>query len=531
MSKPVTDVEIEDVLSSIRRLVTQGERTPALRDDAADRLVLTPSLRVAGAQNAGAAEPDETLATSAPEEEPEPAPAADSDDGERAVSNPLDLTAFRAQRALLGQAAEPVEEEEDDEPSTDVDALLARLAEDGPEAEEETGDAPVGEGTAAEVARLVAAEDDPAADLVPEDGFTDDAGSVEALDAHAIKPSDGVGHAKAQPAEERTEEGDDEIESEMTAAFSRWSRTATEDDTGDDAEESANHEQDPLVFSHRNDEDLDEGPAATGAGVPRDVEGEGEAASRPTLLEPAFRSDRVALETTIAELEAAVRDEETFEPDGSERSPVMDWSTAETSAGFFTSRLRHRVAGEDDSSQPGNLPDDAGTDVAEPDEAAPAAAGLQLDETPAAAGEDHDDPAEADQAIPEEQAADDTAESGPMLLSASDMMEPSQPDPAEVAASDASAPAAAWTEEESENAVLSADSVADADPVEETETADPAPGEISISLPDAELLRQIVAEVLREELAGELGTRITGNVRRLVRREVSRALNTDTPLD
>lgn len=55
MSDPVTNVEIEDVLSSIRRLVSSEDRpkpqegtaqSPRQRDPDADRLVLTPSLRV-----------------------------------------------------------------------------------------------------------------------------------------------------------------------------------------------------------------------------------------------------------------------------------------------------------------------------------------------------------------------------------------------------------------------------------------------------------------------------------------------------
>ena len=50
MSKPVTNVEIEDVLSSIRRLVTSSDRVerpePETPDNVGDKLVLTPSLRV-----------------------------------------------------------------------------------------------------------------------------------------------------------------------------------------------------------------------------------------------------------------------------------------------------------------------------------------------------------------------------------------------------------------------------------------------------------------------------------------------------
>jgi hypothetical protein len=49
MSDPVTNAEVEDVLSSIRRLVSEDKRPlhVAQRDQSSDRLVLTPALRVA----------------------------------------------------------------------------------------------------------------------------------------------------------------------------------------------------------------------------------------------------------------------------------------------------------------------------------------------------------------------------------------------------------------------------------------------------------------------------------------------------
>jgi hypothetical protein len=49
MSDPVTNVDIEDVLASIRRLVSGGseqERAAPTRNEAAERLVLTPALRI-----------------------------------------------------------------------------------------------------------------------------------------------------------------------------------------------------------------------------------------------------------------------------------------------------------------------------------------------------------------------------------------------------------------------------------------------------------------------------------------------------
>lgn len=57
----------------------------------------------------------------------------------------------------------------------------------------------------------------------------------------------------------------------------------------------------------------------------------------------------------------------------------------------------------------------------------------------------------------------------------------------------------------------------------ETEVAAPQPTEIDI---DPEMLRDMVSEIVRRELQGSLGERITRNVRKLVRREIYRALET-----
>lgn len=50
---------------------------------------------------------------------------------------------------------------------------------------------------------------------------------------------------------------------------------------------------------------------------------------------------------------------------------------------------------------------------------------------------------------------------------------------------------------------------------------EPSPGELMI---DEESLREIVSDIVRKELQGSLGERITRNVRKLVRREIYRAL-------
>ncbi len=54
---------------------------------------------------------------------------------------------------------------------------------------------------------------------------------------------------------------------------------------------------------------------------------------------------------------------------------------------------------------------------------------------------------------------------------------------------------------------------------------EPHPGaQDGITEAEMEILRDLVAEIIREELRGPLGERITGNVRMLVRREINRAL-------
>ncbi|ETX14888.1 hypothetical protein OCH239_20575 [Roseivivax halodurans JCM 10272] len=82
---------------------------------------------------------------------------------------------------------------------------------------------------------------------------------------------------------------------------------------------------------------------------------------------------------------------------------------------------------------------------------------------------------------------------------------------------------------ELEAIVLQADDGRDAVP-------EPAPNQVSTggttggthagATLDEEALRQLIAEVVREELQGALGERVTRNLRKLVRREIERALAT-----
>ncbi|MGR3838076.1 MAG: hypothetical protein ACU0A2_06945, partial [Cognatishimia sp.] len=49
--------------------------------------------------------------------------------------------------------------------------------------------------------------------------------------------------------------------------------------------------------------------------------------------------------------------------------------------------------------------------------------------------------------------------------------------------------------------------------------------EIAEAVLDEDMLRDLVGEIVRQELQGPLGERITRNVRKLVRREINRALS------
>ncbi|WP_324753545.1 hypothetical protein [Roseovarius sp. Pro17] len=143
MSDPVTNVEIEDVLSSIRRLVSSDERPAKARDKVIpefrepDRLVLTPSLRVDDAPRADF----ESNRQDAPDE----AAIDDTDDWTENFDivnvvdaamqeNPPAVQAeddeFEAEMTAVDDPATKVEDAVDDTaPPSRADELKARVAE------------------------------------------------------------------------------------------------------------------------------------------------------------------------------------------------------------------------------------------------------------------------------------------------------------------------------------------------------------------------------------------------------------------
>lgn len=127
MSDPVTNVEIEDVLSSIRRLVSEGER-PQSADAAAEnskkntpeRLVLTSAHRIEGADDAT---PDEDATSDLDDGHADTIDAESSDDvaDETVVSGDEDRASLEATIAELEAAVtEQAEEWEPDGSETNT---------------------------------------------------------------------------------------------------------------------------------------------------------------------------------------------------------------------------------------------------------------------------------------------------------------------------------------------------------------------------------------------------------------------------
>ena len=210
MSDPVTNVEIEDVLSSIRRLVSNDERAaqPVEEDppQEAERLVLTPSLRVDNSDN-GVEDASEL-----PQDAPEVSGAGDDEGFE--VSEVAD-------HEVTADWSEPEPETEPDiEPETPAaepdfgldDVIEDETAEgDGEAAPVTTGESDELRARVAEMEEVVAARND---QWEPDGESTDAyAGSpVDPLPWEDYLPQD-TGEATANPGQipdEDTASGDDD---------------------------------------------------------------------------------------------------------------------------------------------------------------------------------------------------------------------------------------------------------------------------------------------------------------------------------
>ncbi len=211
---------------------------------------------------------------------------------------------------------------------------------------------------------------------------------------------------------------------------------------------------------------------------------------RPASAAP-LSASRSSLLATIAELEAAVgRTPQEFEPDGSETHPQVDWSAIEGPP---------RAAGT-------TGPAPSAPDPDEPEPRLP-----------------RQDAPESRRPAPDERAA---AAEVTAAVSAAERGQPA-------GAAPASRPQRGTVEPLRLGEIARAVPPATPTPTPAAPPAPPAgrasdPGtelaEFSQEI-DEEALRDLVAEIVREELQGALGERITRNVRKLVRREIYRVLS------
>lgn len=500
MSDPVSTVEIEDVLSSIRRLVSEEGRSAVSADrfvepKKADRLVLTPALRVTEPE-APAAEtetPDVEAGTAAAEPE---APAAEAElpdaDAERQSDDtrpadppwkdpaatlydaasrgtpqadnadaPIVLTpelevAQSEERGETNAAGEAIEDDRGDPAEDMQDVGAAGVAIAGTDAADAEDDAP-GEPPAATAESKFQTD--------PEAGASEDAGAAGsdylAIDQFEFE-SRRHGDASVadrpdtpQPAAEPSESATGEDSSPAFVSI-RDPERAPPDDTVDPGEPG----DEPEWSSDSA------GPAA--APFTRDVADAGDVAGPAAEEEHGAAAESApepveedAEEGAVEASEAAAGEPGSADPDGR----VNGIATRQSSLTAKIEALEEAIGRSGDHWEPDGETDEpySGTTVR------PLRWAVPEPETPAGAGSAAGD-------APAETAEDDAG----ATLGA-------QPPAEAVAAS----------------------------------TDDPADDEAIL---DEASLRALVAEIVREELQGPLGERITRNVRKLVRREIQRAL-------
>ena len=147
MSEPVTQAEIEDVLSSIRRLVSEDDRKGAARvtgsaepaspepaeprsEKAATRLVLTPALRVSEAKPEEADPIDTAYAREVPPEVTDI--SASSIPGVEVDTDLTSVATDETDAGAAGQAVEPAEETPAEEAQSPSDEDATDAGEDAP---------------------------------------------------------------------------------------------------------------------------------------------------------------------------------------------------------------------------------------------------------------------------------------------------------------------------------------------------------------------------------------------------------------
>ncbi|MEM9552425.1 MAG: hypothetical protein AAGA05_14695 [Pseudomonadota bacterium] len=486
MSEPASHSDIEDVLSSIRRLVSEETRTPLRADKTPDKdenkLVLTPSLRV----------PD-----------PDPEPATDASGDEPVPQAKKDEPPWAQPGATLFGAASTIAENsnEIDEIILGVEAMLParkKPVDDLSDAVDLQDDGNWDGRDETAPYRL----ENSAEDRHDDTGEMDGPLTLE----RPIVPGTVASQAETKNATEDLSHHVDDEEHDLSCDAPDDAADASFDtaDGGNDGSNDRIDEEDQVSHdidhaSHNSTDDLDSASQGEN-GEEHDtsydsvVEGDEASFDGDEDHQPDSNDPLDTLSAKIEALEAAVHAKnEHWEPDepgsgayaGTEVE-AMTWEDApaqdETSEDPVDDETADEVREDVVLAQ-------AKDDVAE--DAGPEADPV-LDPEPdiSANVEDVREP-EAIEAAPEQPELDTPA------------------DPAPVMAHDEDAPI----------------------PVPEpVQTTDDAPVSMDgdflaeEALLDEESLREIVTDIVRQELQGALGERITRNVRKLVRREIHRAL-------
>ncbi len=404
MSDPVTNVEIEDVLASIRKLVSTSDRVEpdrasapeagAAENEPAERLVLTPALRVAETDAAS----EDAAETPAPDDAPLTTDIENTETaGPETVSEPVPLI-WRVDDPRAEETAKQGEDPSEDAASQASTSDVAEFRIDAPLPVAERSDAP------AEAEALP----DPIAELQGDPPL-------------AFRTSMPPAEPEPAPAEAEATEADGE----------------------------------PAVAALQGED----------------------------------TNSRAVLMATIAELEAAVEDGDTWEPDGSEPEPQVNWDDLTVPPGLADLNApQEELASEEP---------DVGLPPQEPI--------LELrSEEPGMEGA----PEETDATFEAEESGSEPA------FDASDV---------DLAPEDADVLSEAGPAVETTQLVDDVVEDVGVDDVEDPDRVPPVVGDTDVI--DEDALRDLVAEIVREELQGALGERITRNVRKLVRREIYRILS------
>lgn len=494
MSDPMTNAEVEDVLSSIRRLVseeTRAEAAPAAPEaPRADRLVLTPALRIEtpavetqtdSFELLQPAETDDVTEDAWLDSEPasdglalsEPESAAPEDE----VISDADDAAIGAEEAGRGPETAGQTELDQAGASGDITALAdntkpADVARDNNQIgwslamDTRARHAPVKPGVLASLFKASVTEPE---DTAADDGTVDNVMAEDESAALEATASDNLG-LDAQDAAEVVEPSDADVspnqEVDPEEGEDDWASAADDEDVlADDAAEDWLADNDATPDLAGDDSAEDNVAAAPFVHVELDEEDDAQDAplqeSGDVVQLDAPKQEVPSLSDKIAALETLVaRGRDEFEPD---------------------------QAGESDIAA-----------AAEPT--------VEWDDVEA----HFDDDAAADEAVTAE---DDVAPE----VDAEDVLTQPEETPASEGAAVFMASARTVAPDVEGEVTLDVEGEVTRNGESELTTDDE-------SVLDEDVLREIVSDIVREELQGALGERITRNVRKLVRREIHRAL-------